>query len=309
MHWKKKGLIYGPSGEAPWMKSHAQIPTALVLDDRIRVYITVRPEQKTSLTTFVDLDIENPAKVLYVHKKPILPLGGPGTFDEFGMMPSAALRVGNEIWLYTIGWQRGQTVPYLNAIGLVISKDNGMTFERPFKGPVLDRTPFEPYSTMSPCVLRDGDLWRMWYGSGVDWVEINGKYEPIYYIKYAYSSDGLKWERPGNDCIPVKTPDEASTRPTVIYENELYHMLFSYRGSQDFRGGKDGYRLGYATSHDGVLWQRNDANTGITLGNHGEWDSEMMAYPAIVDTPSNRFLFYNGNQFGRAGFGYAVWQE
>src|ERR1019366_8908621 len=86
--------VWGPSGEAPWMHSHAQIPTALVLDDRIRIYVTVRPEQRTSLTTFVDVDIQDPQKVLYVHKEPILPLGDPGTLDEFGMMPSAALRVG-----------------------------------------------------------------------------------------------------------------------------------------------------------------------------------------------------------------------
>ena len=181
--WVKKGFIYGPSGEAPWMKSHAQIPTALVLENRIRIYITVRPEQKTSLTTFIDVDIKDPAKVLYVHKEPILPLGAPGTFDEFGVMPSAVLKVGDEIWLYTIGWQRGQTVPYLNAIGLAISKDNGMTFKRPFLGPLLDRTPSEPYSTMSPCILRQGSLWHMWYGSGVDWIMMNGKYEPLYYIK------------------------------------------------------------------------------------------------------------------------------
>jgi len=310
MPWIKKGFIYGPDREAPWMNSHAQIPTGLLLDDRIRIYITVRPDQKTSLTTFIDVDIANPAKVLYVHKQPILPLGKPGAIDEFGVMPSAALRVGKDIWLYTIGWQRGLTVPYLNAIGLAISHDDGETFDRAFEGgPVLDRTPLEPYSTMSPCVLRRGDIWHMWYGSGVDWIEMRGKYEPIYYIKYASSRDGLKWERPGTCCIPAHTVDEASTRPAVVYKNGMYHMWFSFRGSDDFRGGKDSYRLGYASSTDGKRWERNDANVGIALGAGGEWDSNMMAYPNILETPSGRYLFYNGNDFGKNGFGYAIWDD
>jgi hypothetical protein len=291
------------------MRTHAQIPTALVLKDRIRIYLTVRPEQRTSLTTYIDVDIKDPKKVLYVHREPILPLGTPGTIDEFGMMPSSAHRVGNDIWLYTIGWQRGQTVPYLNAIGLAISKDDGMTFERPFKGPVLDRTPHEPYSTMSPCVIREGDLWHMWYGSGTDWLLVHGKYEPLYLIKYAYSHDGLTWERPNICCIPGATPEEASTRPSVIKDKGLYHMWFSYRGSQDYRSGRDGYRLGYATSKDGKIWQRDDDKTGITMGNAGEWDGDMMAYPHIAETSEGRYLFYNGNSFGRAGFGYAVWQD
>jgi hypothetical protein len=309
MPWIKKGLVYTPAHKAPWMNSHAQIPTALLLENRLRIFIASRPEPTISLTGFIDVDIENPAKILYVHPEPVLPVGGPGTFDEFGVMPSAALRVGKEIWLYTIGWQRGQTVPYLNAIGLAISTDGGTTFKRAFKGPLLDRTPHEPYSTMSPCVLRHGDLWHMWYGSGVDWVEVRGKYEPLYLIYYACSRDGLQWERPNICCIPAQSLNEASTRPAVILENGLYRMWFSYRGSDDFRGGNDSYRLGYATSKDGKTWARDDARAGIALGAPGEWDSEMMAYPNIIDTRAGRYLFYNGNHFGRDGFGYAVWKD
>jgi predicted GH43/DUF377 family glycosyl hydrolase len=308
MAWVKKGLVYGPSGEADWMRSHAQIPTALARGDTIRLYITVRPEQKISMTTFVDVDMKDPSRVLYVHKKPILPLGGQGTFDEFGVMPSAALEVNGDIWLYTIGWTRGHTVPYLNAIGLAISKDGGTTFERPFIGPVLDRTPYEPYSTMSPSILRQGDQWHMWYGSGVDWITVNGKCEPIYVIKYAHSSDGLLWHRPNICCVPGQTPGEASTRPAVIYDNGLFHMWFSYRGSQDFRGGKGSYRMGYASSKDGKSWRRGDDDAGIAPGDAGAWDSDMMAYPNIIDTPYGRYMFYNGNRFGAEGFGYAVWQ-
>ncbi len=306
--WKKRGFIYGVSKEAKWMQSHAQVPTALLMEDRIRVYITVRPEQTTSLVTYVDLDIQNPQNILYVHTTPILPLGKPGTFDEFGIMPAAVERVRDEVWLYTTGWQRGQTVPYLNAIGLAVSKDGGATFERPFDGPVMSLTPHEPYSSMSPSIIRQGDHWRMWYGSGVGWVEVAGKFEPLYYIYYATSEDGINWQRPGICCMPGSNPKEATTRPAVLYENGMYHMWFSYRGSEHFReGGQQAYRIGYASSVNGMDWQRDDSKAGIDVSTEG-WDSQMVAYPNIIDTPYGRYLFYNGNDFGSGGFGYAVWE-
>ena len=85
-------------------------------------------------------------------------------------------------------------------------------------------------------------------------------------------------------------------------------MWFSYRTSKDYRGGDGSYKMGYATSPDGMTWQRNDAMAGITTSDKG-WDSEMIAYPYIVDTPHGRYMFYNGNGFGASGFGYAVWRE
>lgn len=308
MAWVKKGLIYKPSAEAEWMKSHAQVPIALLLEDRIRIYISVRPNRQISLLTFIDVDISNPAQILYVHKEPLLPLGKPGTFDEFGTMPGCVVNTGDEIRLYTTGWQRGQTVPYINSIGLAISRDNGKTFARPFDGPVLSVTPFQPYSTMAPYVMRDQKGWHMWHGAGTDWIEIEGKYEPIYNIFYAHSEDGINWARPDICCLPDKAPEEAASRPSVIFENNLYHMWFSYRSQQDFRGGKGSYRIGYASSTDGKNWKREDNKAGITV-NDGGWDSEMVEYANVIDTPAGRYMFYNGNGFGETGFGYAIWQD
>lgn len=307
MVWTDKKFIFGPSGQAGWMNSHAQVPTVLIKDGVLRVYITVRPEQTTSLVTFVDLDINNPARVLYVHEEPILPLGKPGAFDEFGVMPSCVVEADGKVFLYTTGWSRGITVPYLNAIGLAVSEDGGRTFRRAFDGPVVDRTAEEPYSAMSPYILRRDGVWHMWYSSGVDWVKPAGKYEPIYLIKYARSSDGVRWERPNVTCIPGKTPGEANTRPCVLWEDGRFHMWFSYRGSEEFRGGAGSYRIGYAHSLDGLSWTRDDDKAGIAPSPDG-WDSEMAAYPQIIDTPAGRLMFYNGNAFGAGGFGYAVWR-
>ncbi len=65
------------------------------------------------------------------------------------------------------------------------------------------------------------------------------------------------------------------------------------------------YKLGFAESRDGYSWIRNDGDIGLNLSKSG-WDSEMMAYPAVIETRSGTYLFYNGNSYGRAGFGAAL---
>ena len=76
MNWKKKGLIYCPSGLNGFDVSHCHKPTPLILDEHtVRVYFGVRDSSVKSRTTFVDLDINDLSKVLYVHNKPTLDLG------------------------------------------------------------------------------------------------------------------------------------------------------------------------------------------------------------------------------------------
>src|SRR5687767_11388588 len=109
--WTKRGQIFASTGQFPWMQSHNQNPCALIMEDRIRVYFTCRPAPDArgyfaSVTSFVDIDSVAPQKVLYVHDRPVMDLGGLGAFDQFGVMPGAVLRVGDEIWMYYVGWMR-----------------------------------------------------------------------------------------------------------------------------------------------------------------------------------------------------------
>jgi hypothetical protein len=62
--------------------------------------------------------------------------------------------------------------------------------------------------------------------------------------------------------------------------------------------------LGYAYSDDLIHWTRDDDHAGITLSKEG-WDSEMMCYPNIFESENNIYLLYNGNNFGKNGFGLA----
>ncbi len=305
MEWRKHGLVFRPGNKESWMQSHAQVPTPLPGDGFLRIYFSSRPERNLSLTTFVDLDANNLKTILRLHPTPILELGKPGTFDEHGIMPSCAVRYEGRVFLYYSGWSRGTSVPYTNSTGLAISEDAGTTFRKVSEGPVLGKNIHDPYSATSPCVLQEGDSWHMWYCSGTGWLQINGKYEHTYDIKYAWSTDGIEWRPSGETAITPRTESEALTRPFVTRDSHGYHMWFCYRGSHDFRDGRDAYRIGYAFSRDLKGWERRDDEAGLGPSESG-WDSKMVAYPAVVQLGENTLMFYNGNSFGQEGFGYAT---
>ena len=130
MGWVRKGQIFNPAEHPDWSGTHAQVPTALLYPDRVRIYYADRDRSGKSFTTYLDLDRGDLKKIIYYHKEPILPLGAPGTFDDDGMMPSFALRRDGLVYLYYSGWNRGMTVPYRNSVGIAVSEDDGRTFRR-----------------------------------------------------------------------------------------------------------------------------------------------------------------------------------
>lgn len=305
MEWVKQGLVFEPAGMFGWMNTHAQIPTVLVMEDRLRVYIATRPRHDLTLTTFLDLDKTDPKKILYVHDRPVLELGKYGMFDHHGIMPNHVRLVDEKVYLYYVGWYRGSSIPYHNAVGLAVSSDGGRTFEKLFDAPILDRTPQEPYSMGSVYVVVENDFYHMFYTYVFDWLTINDKQEPVYHIKHAVSKDGIEWKKTNQISIKPKHDKEASARPSVIHKDGRYHMWFCFRGSEDFRGGNDSYRIGYAWSNNLRDWQREDHLAGINVSESG-WDSEMITYPCVVQVDGQYLMFYNGNGFGTTGFGYAI---
>jgi hypothetical protein len=275
------------------------------MEDRLRIYFSSRPRPDLSLTTFVDMDRQNPEHILHLNAEPILPLGEAGTFDQHGIMPAAVVPMGETVYLYYSGWSRGVGVPYSNYTGLAISEDGGRTFTKYSQGPIIDRTPEEIFSATSPAVIRDGDMWHMWYCCGTHWLEIDGRFEHTYEIRHATSHDGIVWERPGERSIPQQEPSEAITRASVLKDRDGYHMWFCYRGSRGFRNGPESYRIGYACSTDCRQWQRKGTKFAL-IGSDRGWDNAMTAYPDVVDVDGRRLMFYNGNSFGADGFGLAI---
>lgn len=304
--WSKKGLIYKPDGSAAFSRTHAQVPFGYPMEDRLRVYFATRDANSASSTSFVELNPDNLSEVLYIHDQPCLSKGNVGMFDETGAMPSWFLPVEDEIWLYYTGWNKSETTHYRLGIGLAISRDGGLTFERRYVGPLLDRSIYDPVWVAQPCVMREGDRWRMWYLSCTKVELINNHPEPFYDVKYAESEDGINWHRTGHVCIGYDEFTNAIGRPTIYKEGGMYKMYYSYRNAVNYRTDvQQSYRIGYAESKDGLVWERKDGQAGIERSTD-DWDSTMMDYCHIVRNRDEWVMFYNGNGFGASGFGYAV---
>ena len=302
LNWDKKGVVLRPCNDTDWMSTHTSVPTLLqISENQYRIFFAGRSKENYSRLGYLDIDLNNPMMPIYLTPRPIMDVGSLGAFDDSGVTPAWAICVKNEIHLYYTGWMRGQSIPYYLSIGLAVSSDGGESFQRYSKAPILSRNSIDPYLTASPCVILDEGIFKMWYVSGTKWGQYNNTVRPNYNIKYAESHNGVNWDRFGDVCIDFKYKDEwAISRPSVIKENELYKMWYSY--------SCNGYRLGYAESYDGIKWVRKDEEVGINLSANG-WDSKMMAYPSVIKNNDQLYLFYNGNGYGQTGMGYAIKSE
>jgi hypothetical protein len=296
--WRKIGLIYCPYGERDWLESHAAVPIAEHVEgDIFKIYFSSRSKHNESFTGYVVIDITQPQKILELSSVPILYPGDLGEFDDSGAMATWIAHHHGFRFLYYIGWNLGVTVPFRNSLGLAVSQ-NGQAFEKYARGPILDRTMTEPHFVASCCVIPGDDKWRMWYLSCTGWKIQDGNPEHRYHIKYAESLDGVAWKREGVIAIDYLSETEyAISRPSVIRDKDCWRMWYSYRGSS--------YRIGYAESQDGLNWNRLDAHCGIEISKSG-WDSEMIEYPFVFDHQGQRYMLYNGNGYGKTGFGLAV---
>ena len=305
MKWIKKGVIFAPDHNFDWMMSHASIPVVdEVRSGVLRIYFGTRDGNGRSHTSYIEVEAARPENVLYIHDQPVLPLGRPGTFDDSGMMPSWVVNHQNKKYLYYIGWNVKVSVPYHLSIGLAISEDDGRSFRKVSEGPLLDRSIDEPFFNTAPCVLRDEDRWRMWYVSCTGWETNAERPEPRYHVRYAESTDGIRWQKTNHACIDYSSETDAIGRPCVYKEDGRYKMLYSYRDVWNYRNDRtQSYRLAYAESADGIAWTRGEA--GIDRSESG-WDSEMMEYCYVYRYHDQTYLFYNGNGFGKTGIGYAV---
>ncbi len=310
MKWIKKGLIFKSENNYDWMVSHAAIPVVDEINGNVlRIYFSSRDKKGRSRPTYIEVKADNPQKILNINDYPILPLGKLGTFDDNGIMPSWIVNYDNKKYLYYIGWNPQVTVSYRLSIGLAISEDDGESFYKYSDGPISDRAGDEPYFCTAPSVVKEDDLWRMWYVSCTGWTKVLDWPEPYYHIKYAESNDGINWNKTGIICIDYDELTKAIGRPCVFKENNMYKMIYSYRGIQNYRtDSTSSYRLGYAESEDGLTWIRKDSEIGIELSAEG-WDSIMLEYCSTYLRNKTRYLLYNGNGFGESGFGYAELQE
>ncbi len=299
MKWKKLGQIILPDAKVCWMATYVGPTFVRVIEDEIWLYVSGRDSQNQSRVGIVRATLRGEEfQILAVSREPVMELGELGTFDESGVSYPWLIEADGDLLMYYVGWVAGGKNRFMNFTGLARSKDNGLSFSRVSRVPILDRTDGEPFGTGSCCVFRSSDQWYMYYTSFDRWDPVPGKNRPCYNIKLAVSTDGMSWSRPGRIVIGYKDSEEyVISKPMLIREDGLFRLWYCSRGED--------YRIGYAESVDGLQFQRLDDEVGITVSTEG-WDSQMVEYAFIFDFGGQRYMVYNGNQFGKTGLGLAV---
>jgi beta-1,2-mannobiose phosphorylase / 1,2-beta-oligomannan phosphorylase len=135
-----------------------------------------------------------------------------------------------------------------------------------------------------PVVVHRGDAYHMWYtGQG------NGKSK----IGYAKSRDGRKWGRPSPRPVLEPTlPWEgvAVMCPYVMWvpQKSLWRMWYS--GGEQYEPNA----IGYATSPDGLRWNKYPSNPVMTPDRSALWERQRVTGAQIVHWKGWYYSFYIG---------------
>lgn len=223
---------------------------------------------------------------------PILSIGLPSDFDSQQISYCTVLFHNNQFWMWYSGnngtnWQ----------IGLATSQD-GINWTKNSNNPVLrigSSGQWDLTNVYAPIVIFDGRLFRMWYnGSGPGFQLAIG---------YAVSADGIHWEKPLNNpvltAIPGTWESQIVGTAAMLFLNDTFHLW--YGGNNQVRTS-----LGYATSKDGVQWQRHQGNPVIAAGQSNAWDGTTLGGASVLFEKNVYKMWYSGRSDEIWKIGYAV---
>jgi hypothetical protein len=305
MKWEKKGLICAnDTFKLDWYKKNSMVPVPhLINDSRLRIFFTMCDCANIGRIGYVDVNPENPSEILSYSRQPVVDIGRDGAFDDNGVVTASIIKDDESLYLYYSGYQSCVKVPYMIFAGVAVSRDNGVSFEKISTDvPILDRIDGEIATRCVPFVMKDGNVYRIWYTADVDdgWIQGPKKKMPLYDLKHLVSESPIEFPRlRGKTAVGLQNSDEHGiAKCTVWKESGLYKCIYSIRS----RSKK--YRLGYGESPDGVSFLRMDENVGIDVSESG-WDSEMIAFAERFQFKDRVYLFYSGNHYGMGGIGYA----
>jgi hypothetical protein len=161
--------------------------------------------------------------------------------------------------------------------------DDGLTWSLPAPNPVIRAAPRQEWDELwvfAPAVLQSRLGWEAWYGI----FTTDGKFG----VGRAVSADGVAWDT--WDENPVLAPGTEDgdwdgvtvDKPSVVLDGSVYRMW--YTGDRVFReSGEDAWSIGYATSIDGVTWERSPDNPVVRpSGVDGRYDKIRVANPSAL---------------------------
>ncbi|MEZ5083835.1 MAG: histidine kinase dimerization/phospho-acceptor domain-containing protein, partial [Bacteroidales bacterium] len=146
---------------------------------------------------------------------------------------------------------------------------------------------------------QKGTQFHMWYTGVADHMPRTHR------VGYATSDDGFHWKKfEGNPVMNIGKAGTWDSRwvvaSTIIFNGASYEMW--YYGFNDVMQG-----IGYATSKDGVSWNKYPWNPILEAGELGAWDSWYATYGQVESIGDSVYkMWYCGNNHTGENFGYAT---
>jgi predicted GH43/DUF377 family glycosyl hydrolase len=229
---------------------------------------------------------------------PLLAYGPDGSWDDYSIALGSVLFLDGT---YHMWYSASDQLPMDTddiKIGYASSAD-GLHWDKYEYNPILAPEPgsWDAAYVEYPTVCYDGELFHMFYGaSATDYGTES--------IGYATSSDGITWERYGENPVmsPVQTWEGDNLWPTHV---EYVGVPPSGWFRMYYVGG---YRIGLAYSLDGIEWVRqNNGQPILDKGSFGEWDHEALWDASVLRHQSGGFeMWYTGSQPWDLHLGHAT---
>jgi predicted GH43/DUF377 family glycosyl hydrolase len=248
------------------------------------------------VVTFTNDSIATSASIIWTKYEgnPVL-IETAGGWDASGTgFPSVIFSEGRYRLWYESGW------PY--RIGYA-SSSNGISWEKHSNAPVLvkgESGKWDSGHVVGPHAIFHDGVYKMWY------IGIRHRYNTTdgASIGYATSTDGIHWNKYTNN--PVLIPGPAGSWDSkclwdscVVTEGDNYKKWYSgYDGSN--------FRIGYATSTDGINWVKYPGNPVLDIGPPGSWDSRFIYLPDVIFNGNFYEMWYSGYDGSNLGIGYAT---
>ena len=169
--------------------------------------------------------------------------------------------------------------------------------------PVLSGQPGTWYAYLSMCSVLynpDSSRYEMWFTSGA-------QASFPYTIGYAWSDDGISWNVHTSNPALTSTPGSWDAYmvfdPLVIRENGQYKMWYAGIETTALLT-----KIGYATSTDGINWQKDTLNNPVLLAGTASWESAAVSHPFVLPSSNGYKMWYSGSSVGasQTAFGYAT---
>lgn len=235
--------------------------------------------------------------------------------DFFAISDNWVLKEGStyKMW-YTCGGFNHPTDEFnMRARICYCESEDGIVWNKYEDNPVLDAAydgGWDSLAVETATVIIDEDAslderYKMWYAGET---ETGGKYN----LGYATSPDGLVWTKHGAPILEVGADSEWDNYflegPTVIKEGGTYKMWYAGFDLTFDGASTDGFvNIGYATSTDGISWEKYAGNPVLRVSESG-WDSIYVQDPHVIKVGETYHLWYGGaNQYDNYGqaTGYA----